>query len=50
VTQGHAYVATLRGDEGFVLPGATHALQLDNPAAMAQALAGFISRNPLPSC
>jgi pimeloyl-ACP methyl ester carboxylesterase len=39
--------ASLRAAEGFILPGATHALHLDNPAAMAQALADFISRHPL---
>jgi len=40
-------LASLCAAEGFVLPGATHALQLDNPAAMARALADFISRHAL---
>lgn len=33
--------------EGFVLPGATHFLQLENPSGMAEALAGFFARHPL---
>lgn len=33
--------------EGFVLPGATHFLQLENPRAMAEALAEFFARHPL---
>ena len=35
--------------EGFVLPGATHALQLQNPRGMAEALAAFFARHPLPA-
>lgn len=33
--------------EGFVLPGATHLLQLEDPGGMAEALAGFFARHPL---
>jgi pimeloyl-ACP methyl ester carboxylesterase len=33
--------------EGFVLPDATHFLQLENPHAMAEALADFYARHPL---
>jgi pimeloyl-ACP methyl ester carboxylesterase len=35
--------------EEYVLPGATHALQLQNPRDMAAALADFLARHPLPS-
>lgn len=35
--------------EGFVLPGATHALQLQNPRGLAEALAAFWARHPLPT-
>jgi pimeloyl-ACP methyl ester carboxylesterase len=31
--------------EGFVLPGATHALQMQNPRGMAEVLAGFWGRH-----
>jgi pimeloyl-ACP methyl ester carboxylesterase len=34
--------------EVFVLPGATHGLQLMNPQGMAEGLAGFYARHPLP--
>jgi pimeloyl-ACP methyl ester carboxylesterase len=34
--------------EPFVLPGATHGLQDQNPRGMAEALAGFFARHPLP--
>jgi len=34
--------------EPFVLPGATHGLQTQNPRGMAEALAGFFARHPLP--
>jgi pimeloyl-ACP methyl ester carboxylesterase len=34
--------------EGFILPGATHALQMQNPRPLAEALAGFLARHPLP--
>jgi pimeloyl-ACP methyl ester carboxylesterase len=33
--------------EGFVLPGATHLLYLENPRGMAEALAEFFARHPL---
>lgn len=33
--------------EAFVLPGATHLLHLQNPRAMAQALASFFARHPM---
>ena len=33
--------------EGFVLPGATHALQVQNPRDLAEALAAFFARHPL---
>jgi pimeloyl-ACP methyl ester carboxylesterase len=35
--------------EEFVLPGATHALQLQNPRGMAAALADFFARHPIPT-
>jgi pimeloyl-ACP methyl ester carboxylesterase len=34
--------------ETFVLPNATHALQMQNPRAMAEGLADFFARHPLP--
>jgi pimeloyl-ACP methyl ester carboxylesterase len=34
--------------DGFVLPGATHFLQIEDPPAMAEALATFFARHPLP--
>ena len=33
--------------EGFVLPGGTHLLYLENPRGMAEALAAFFGRHPL---
>ena len=33
--------------EGFVLPDATHFLQIENPRALAEALADFYARHPL---
>lgn len=33
--------------EGFRLPGATHLLQLENPAGVADALASFLGRHPI---
>jgi pimeloyl-ACP methyl ester carboxylesterase len=33
--------------EGFVLPGATHLLYVENPRGMAEALATFFARHPL---
>lgn len=35
--------------EGVVLPGATHALQMQNPRGMAETLADFFARHPFPS-
>jgi pimeloyl-ACP methyl ester carboxylesterase len=35
--------------EPFVLPEATHLLHLENPRGMAQALAAFFARHPLPA-
>jgi len=35
--------------EGFVLPDAAHGLQLQNPRGMAEALAGFFARHPIPA-
>jgi pimeloyl-ACP methyl ester carboxylesterase len=34
--------------EPYVLPGATHGLQMENPRGLAEALAGFFARHPLP--
>jgi hypothetical protein len=35
--------------EFAALPGATHALQMMNPTGMAEILADFLARHPLPS-
>ena len=35
--------------EGFVLPGTTHLLHVQNPRAMAEALASFFARHPMKS-
>lgn len=35
--------------EGFILPGATHAMQMQNPHTMGEALVAFFDRNPIPS-
>jgi pimeloyl-ACP methyl ester carboxylesterase len=35
--------------EGFVLPRAAHGLQMQNPHGMAEALADFFARHPLPA-
>lgn len=35
--------------EGFVLPGATHFLQIERPRGLAEALAAFFARHPLPA-
>jgi pimeloyl-ACP methyl ester carboxylesterase len=40
-------LAWLPNAEGFVLPGATHFLQVENPRDMAEALADFYARHPL---
>lgn len=34
--------------EGFVLPNATHALQMQNPRGLAEALTKFLALHPLP--
>jgi pimeloyl-ACP methyl ester carboxylesterase len=39
--------AWLPQTESFVLPGATHALQMQNPRGMADGLADFFARHPL---
>ena len=47
--EGHDLVRQwLPQAEPFVLPEATHALQLMNARGMAEALAGFFARHPLP--
>jgi len=35
--------------EGFVLPGATHFMQIQNPRGMAEALAAFWARHRFPA-
>jgi hypothetical protein len=35
--------------KGYVLPAATHGLQMQNPHDLAEALAGFLKRHPLTS-
>ena len=42
-------LAWLPRAEGFVLPGATHFLQLEDPHNMAEALAAFWARHRLPA-
>jgi pimeloyl-ACP methyl ester carboxylesterase len=47
--EGHHLVqAWLPQAEAFVLKGATHGLQLIDPQGMAEGLAGFFARHPLP--
>jgi pimeloyl-ACP methyl ester carboxylesterase len=41
-------LAWLPQAEPFILPGATHALQMQNPRDLAEGLAGFFARHPLP--
>jgi 3-oxoadipate enol-lactonase len=41
-------LAWLPQAEPFILPGASHALQMQNPHDLAEALAGFFARHPLP--
>jgi pimeloyl-ACP methyl ester carboxylesterase len=41
-------LASLPQAEGFVLPGATHLLHAQNPRGMAEALAAFFARHPMP--
>lgn len=40
-------LSTLPRAEGFVLPGATHLLHVENPRAMAAAMAAFFARHPI---
>jgi pimeloyl-ACP methyl ester carboxylesterase len=40
-------LARLSDVEGYILPGATHFLQVENPREMAAALAAFFGRHPL---
>lgn len=40
---------TLEKAEGFVLPGSTHLLQLENPSDLGEALARFWARHPMDS-
>jgi pimeloyl-ACP methyl ester carboxylesterase len=42
-------LAWLPNAERFVLPGAAHGLQMQNPRVMAEALADFFVRHPLPA-
>jgi len=35
--------------EGYVVPGAAHLMTIQEPRALAEALAGFLGRHPLPS-
>ena len=46
--EGHALLRTLVPQtEPFVLPAATHGLQIMNPRGMAEGLAAFFARHPL---
>ncbi len=40
-------LAWLPRAEGFILPGAAHGLQLQNPRGLAEALAAFFARHPI---
>lgn len=42
-------LAWLPNVEAFVLPAATHLLQVQNPRGMAEGLAAFFARHPLPA-
>jgi pimeloyl-ACP methyl ester carboxylesterase len=42
-------LAWLTHAEGFVLPGATHFIQIENPQGMAEALAAFWARHRFPA-
>ena len=42
-------LAWLPNAEAFELPAATHLLHVQNPGAMANALAAFFARHPLPA-
>lgn len=39
-------LAWLQDVEPFILPGAIHLLQVENPRGMAEALAAFLARHP----
>jgi pimeloyl-ACP methyl ester carboxylesterase len=41
-------LASLPQSEGFILPGATHLLQTQNPRGMAEALAAYFASHPMP--
>lgn len=46
--EGHALILELWPDtETYILPGATHGLQMMNPGDMATALAAFFARHPM---
>lgn len=40
---------SLPNPEGFVLPGATHLPQIEQPRALAEGLAAFLARHPIPT-
>jgi pimeloyl-ACP methyl ester carboxylesterase len=42
-------LAWLPRADGFILPGTTHLMQLQDPRGLAEALAGFFARHPLTS-
>jgi 3-oxoadipate enol-lactonase len=42
-------LAWLPQAEEFIMPGATHLMQLEDPRGMAEALAAFWARHPLPA-
>jgi pimeloyl-ACP methyl ester carboxylesterase len=47
--EGHGLIKQwLPQAEPFVLPGASHGLQMMNPAGMTEALTAFFARHPLP--
>jgi pimeloyl-ACP methyl ester carboxylesterase len=47
-TEGHGLIRQwLPHAEAFVLPEATHTLQMQNPHGLAEALSGFFARHPL---
>jgi pimeloyl-ACP methyl ester carboxylesterase len=45
----HRLLAWLPYAEGFVLPGTTHFMQLEDPRGMAEVLGGFWARHRLPA-
>jgi 3-oxoadipate enol-lactonase len=40
-------LSSLPNAEGYVLPGTTHLLHVQNPRGMAEALAAFFARHPM---